>query len=335
MAARSMLFSTLCRASASLVASSACVAFLATPPADASALRPQATPAFPSGLELMAFGWEGAAQPLWEGRTAGAPPAVVEGQRIRRSWTPVLEEWAFPERGGIEHGFSLLGLPSGGDRSRACSTPWVALELAVSQGHAVLVDETGRHASIQNATGMPRFTYTDLLVLDGDGRELPAYLEPTDRGLRIVFNAQGAVLPIVVDPLFQDVYVKSSAPDPMDRFGRAVAAFGDRIAFGAPGEASSATGVGGSASNNSMPGAGAVYVFRFVGGAWAQEAFIKASNTDAGDGFGTALALGPDILVVGAPEEASSSTIPYVGETLNDAPGAGAAYVFRYDPATM
>jgi hypothetical protein len=40
--------------------------------------------------------------------------------------------------------------------------------------------------------------------------------------------------------------------------------------------------------------AGAVYVFVRSAGAWRQQACIKASNPDLGDGFGTALALSAD-----------------------------------------
>lgn len=348
MAARSALVSRLPHMAASLFVASTCTLIFG---ASSAAGAQQQPPQFPSGLEPVGFGWDGSVQELCSQEGEPTPSSVIEADRIRRTWTPDLEEWAFYERGGIEHGFSLLSLPPrvGADAGRpggsaesltelrtgSCTGSWVALELRMPHDHSALVDGSGRHASLQDASGEPRFTYTDLFVIDGDGRELPAYLEPVEDRLRIVFDAEGATLPIVIDPLFQDAYIKSSAPDAMDLFGRAVAAFGDRIAFGAPGEASSATGVGGSAANNSAPDAGAVFVFRFVGGDWVQEAYIKASNTDAGDGFGSALALGPDILVVGAPEEASSSTIPYVGENLNDAPAAGAAYVYRYDAAAL
>jgi hypothetical protein len=60
--------------------------------------------------------------------------------------------------------------------------------------------------------------------------------------------------------------------------------------------------------------------------------YIKASNTDPGDGFGE-LGLDGDTLAVGAPGEASAAT-EIDGEQEDDsAPGRGAVYVFRHDGA--
>ncbi|MEM8710567.1 MAG: hypothetical protein AAGG01_06415 [Planctomycetota bacterium] len=110
-------------------------------------------------------------------------------------------------------------------------------------------------------------------------------------------------------PLSQDVYIKSASPEFADLFGHDVVAYGDRIAFSAPQEDSAATGVGGSPFNNGASDSGAVYIYRFVGGAWVQEAYIKAANAGTGDAFGASIALGPNLLVVGAPGESSSSPI--------------------------
>ncbi|QDV06281.1 hypothetical protein Poly30_17890 [Planctomycetes bacterium Poly30] len=126
--------------------------------------------------------------------------------------------------------------------------------------------------------------------------------------------------------LFQDAYVKASNTDPADYFGYSIAVFGDRVVVGARDEDSAATGVNGDQFSNAAPNSGAVYVYRLVAGQWTQEAYLKASNAEAGDRFGAAVALGGDILVVGAPGEASGGSSPF----LNNAPGAGAVYVFRF-----
>ncbi|MCG8419420.1 MAG: FG-GAP repeat protein [Proteobacteria bacterium] len=80
-----------------------------------------------------------------------------------------------------------------------------------------------------------------------------------------------------------------------------------------------------------MNRSGAVYVFRRTGTAWQQEAYVKASNTDTGDGFGHSLALSGDTLAVGAYEEDSNATGINKSE-LNDPAGtnSGAVYVFRW-----
>jgi trimeric autotransporter adhesin len=58
-------------------------------------------------------------------------------------------------------------------------------------------------------------------------------------------------------------YVKASNTGPGDTFGAAVAlsADGGTLAVGAPGEASSATGVGGDLNDGTAPGSGAVYLY--------------------------------------------------------------------------
>ena len=47
------------------------------------------------------------------------------------------------------------------------------------------------------------------------------------------------------------------------------------------GEASNATGINGGQNDNSAAAAGAAYVFVRNGTTWTQQAYLKASNTDA------------------------------------------------------
>ena len=60
----------------------------------------------------------------------------------------------------------------------------------------------------------------------------------------------------------------------------------------------------------------------------AQQAYLKASNTDAGDRFGYSVAISGDTVVVGAPGESSNATGIGGDQADNSAPEAGAAYVF-------
>jgi hypothetical protein len=125
-----------------------------------------------------------------------------------------------------------------------------------------------------------------------------------------------------------EAYLKASNTDDNDNFGRVVAISGDRIAVGAPREASGARGVGGAQHDNTVAGAGAVYVFCRTGDQWTQEAYIKATNSGGGDHFGSALALAGDTLVVGARDEDSSATGVDGRGDNDDAPQSGAAYVY-------
>ncbi|MCX6592519.1 MAG: hypothetical protein NTZ56_13435 [Acidobacteria bacterium] len=60
----------------------------------------------------------------------------------------------------------------------------------------------------------------------------------------------------------------------------------------------------------------------------AQQAYIKASNTDAGDRFGFKVAVAGDTMVVTAYGERSTATGVNGDQTINTASNAGAAYVF-------
>jgi hypothetical protein len=104
------------------------------------------------------------------------------------------------------------------------------------------------------------------------------------------------------------------------------------VAVGAVYEDSNATGVNGNQADNSAEGAGAAYVFVRSGTIWTQEAYLKASNTDADDWFGVSVAVSGDTVVVGAPNEDSSATGVNGNQGDNSATNAGAAYVFLLPP---
>ncbi len=72
-----------------------------------------------------------------------------------------------------------------------------------------------------------------------------------------------------------------------------------------------------------------VEVARASAEALVQEAYVKASNTGAGDRFGQQLALWEDTLAVGATGEGSARLD--AGKDDDSAPGTGAAYVFVRD----
>ena len=134
----------------------------------------------------------------------------------------------------------------------------------------------------------------------------------------------GAGLPSFAQAALQ-AYVKASNPEGQDYFGNYIALSGDTLAVGAYQEDSCATGING-IQTNGCTNAGAVYVFTRTAGVWSQQAYLKASNTDAGDRFGHSLSLSGDTLAVGAPEERSCNTSG--SQADNGCGGAGAVYVF-------
>lgn len=88
-----------------------------------------------------------------------------------------------------------------------------------------------------------------------------------------------------------------------DSLGTAVSIYENTIAVGALFEDSAATGVDGDATNNDADASGAVYIFTNINGNWQQQAYIKASNTDASDRFGNKIKLYDNLLAIGATNE--------------------------------
>ncbi len=127
----------------------------------------------------------------------------------------------------------------------------------------------------------------------------------------------------------QTAYVKASNTGAGDQFGISVSLSGDTLVVGAPFEDSAATGEG-----NSLENSGAVYVFRRTGSTWAEEAYIKASNTGAGDNFGFSVSVFGDTLAVGARHESSIATGIDGAQGNNSALSSGAVYVFRRNGTT-
>lgn len=132
----------------------------------------------------------------------------------------------------------------------------------------------------------------------------------------------------------QQAYIKASNTNRSDLFGSDVSmsADGTVLAVGASGEASSTTGVNGNQSDNTFPRSGAVYIFVLANGVWQQQAYLKASNTDQIDQFGSSLSLSGDgnTLAVGTPGE-SSGLMGINNENQRDlsAEVSGAVFVFQ------
>lgn len=133
-------------------------------------------------------------------------------------------------------------------------------------------------------------------------------------------------------------YVKASDTEANDWFGErmTLSADGLTLAVAARREDGNAVGVGGDGGNNSAFGSGAVYVYTRSGSQWEFQAYVKASNTNADDEFGTDLSLSADgnTLVVGAPGEDSDAIGVNGNQLSNAAPGSGAVYVFQRSGST-
>jgi|JI6StandDraft_1071083.scaffolds.fasta_scaffold00569_9 hypothetical protein len=177
------------------------------------------------------------------------------------------------------------------------------------------------------------------VAISGDISVVGAYLEDgsattingannnsaTDAGAAYVFNRSGTTWT-------RQATLKPNNTGAGDFFGYSVAVSGTTVVVGAGKEDGSATSVNGT-SNNSATDAGAAYAFILTGSTWSQQAYLKPSNTGAGDWFGGSVAISGETVVVGAPwEDGSATTIN--GANNNSAIDAGAAYVFTRSGST-
>ncbi|WP_150912016.1 integrin [Marinobacter halotolerans] len=191
---------------------------------------------------------------------------------------------------------------------------------------------------LENPDGMSGYTQVATIAADASSKNLQVFLPGRVNASYILqaCNSGGcsdSPEVFVNESLISaSGYVKGSNTEASDDFGSSVAlaANGNTLAVGTVGEASNATGIGGDADNNSASDSGAVYVFTRSGSVWSQQAFIKASNTGAGDNFGFSVALAADgnTLAVGAPEEDSNATGIDGDADNNSASDSGAVYVF-------
>ena len=147
----------------------------------------------------------------------------------------------------------------------------------------------------------------------------------TSAGAAYVFVRNGSIWT-------QQAFIKSSNPHRQDWFGVRINISGDgnTVAVGAQNEDSAAKGINGNQTDTSASEAGAVYYFTRSGTTWTQQAYVKPSNTAAGDEFGSSIALSRDgrTMVVGARGEDSGAKGVNGNEADNTVRGAGAAYVF-------
>ena len=191
----------------------------------------------------------------------------------------------------------------------------------------------------QNTGNSDRFGWS--IALSGDGRMLavgaPGEDGPADTlpnvGTVYVFTGDGP------DSWGERYHIYASNGDGGsaasgevgDLFGSSVALSGDgsTLAVGAPEEDSIATD---DDLENSAKSAGAVYVFHATSTGATERALIKASNAEAGDYFGTSVAVSTDgnSLAIGAPGEDSGA--PGInGDQGNAASDTGAVYVFVHE----
>jgi hypothetical protein len=135
----------------------------------------------------------------------------------------------------------------------------------------------------------------------------------------------------------QQAFIKASNPGKEDWFGSRLQLSGDgnTLAISAQLEDSAAQGINGKQDDDSAQEAGAVYLFSRAGTQWTQRFYVKASNNEAFDEFGSSVALSRDgrTMAVGARGEDSNAKGVNGSQADNSMKEAGAVYVFTYNPS--
>ena len=251
-------------------------------------------------------------------REATAVETRVKGNRVEVE-RDGLTEWWVNGPVGLQQGWTVAERPAGRGPLMLALAQSGALRGAVAEDNAL---------EVRDAAGATVLRYGGLTAIDARGRKLPVRFEALADEVRIHVEDAAAAYPLLIDPIAQQAYVKSSHTGAGDRFGYSVAISGDTLVVGAVGEDSNATGVNGNDADNSASQSGAAYVFVRSGSNWSQQAYLKASNTNGGDQFGASVAISGETIVVGAIGEDSNATGVNGNEADNSSPESGAAYVF-------
>jgi hypothetical protein len=213
-----------------------------------------------------------------------------------------------------------------------CLTGIIALRLAAQGASGTVVQEAYVKAS--NTGASDSFGYAvaisgNTVVVGSAGENGAASGVNGDQSLEGLPTIGAAyVLVRIGTNWVQQAYLKASNPAPQDQFGASVAISEDTIVVGAPGEDSGSAGINGDQNSNAAAGSGAAYVFVRTGTNWAQQAYLKPSNTAIVQHFGNSVGISSDLIIVGAPGESSNSAGVNGAQNNTLSLNSGAAYIF-------
>lgn len=247
-------------------------------------------------LRLRGYGYGTGLRAIAPGQVSG------DKQTINLTRDKSVQEWYVNSPDGLEQGFTFAKPPAG----RRPGVP-LRLSLRVGEGAQATASADGRRVTLRGADGRHTVEYGKLAVRDRAGRDVPARLTADGDKVFIEVEDEGATYPLTIDPVFT-LQGKLPAADASaeDSFGNAVALSGDTAVVGAYRD-----DVG---SNMDQ---GSAYVFTRTGGVWSLQQKLTAADGAFFDGFGNAVAVSGDTIVVGARADT-------VGATYYQ----GSAYVF-------
>jgi trimeric autotransporter adhesin len=220
-------------------------------------------------------------------RRVGPVVPVANRNRIdyRRG---IFTEWYINGPVGLEQGFTINEPPN----KAKVKGSFLTIALTLSGDLQPVMDQNGDGLSLTGANGKPVLRYTGLRAFDASGKVLRTWLELNDGELLLRTDDAGARYPVVIDPWVQLAQLTASDGAGGDQLGIAVSISGNTVVAGAQ-----------SAVVNRNVGQGAAYVFVKPASGWGnmtQTAKLTASNGKAGDGFGGAVYIAGNTIVVGA-----------------------------------
>jgi hypothetical protein len=160
------------------------------------------------------------------------------------------------------------------------------------------------------------------------------------KGNRVLIGAPGRTGPgaayvfIRNDSVWtEEARITAAVQGNRDRFGSSVAITEHSAVIGAPDEDSLTRIINGDPYNNDTNTSGAAYLFSRTGSEWAQQAFIKSSDSQRLGRFGFSVAIGPNHVICGAPTFGQPSS----SDPSEQLVGSGKVYAFQttIDPRTV
>jgi hypothetical protein len=161
--------------------------------------------------------------------------------------------------------------------------------------------------------------------------------EPCDNDIKTDTSAGAAYVFVRSGTTWtQQAFIKASNTGKEDWFGSRLQISGDgnTLAAAAQLEDGNARGINGNQNDETAEEAGAVYFFTRTGTTWSQKAYVKSSNSEAFDEFGSSVALSRDgrTMAAGARGEDSGAKGINGDQADNSVKEAGAVYIFTYNP---
>src|SRR5262249_34543032 len=216
----------------------------------------------------------------------GVAPGEVIGERqtINLTRDNGVMEWYVNGPDGLEQGFTLAEPPG----ARRQGAP-LRLALYVSKSWSAVARDDGQQVTLRGEGAAVE--YGKLVGGGGAGGVIPSRLTVAEEQVVIEVEDHEATYPLTIDPTFT-LQQKLTAADgeSIDRFGSAVAIYGDTVAVGAEEDDIGATADQGS-----------VYIFTRSGATWTLQQKLTAFDGVVDAMFDQAVPIFGDTLAVGAP----------------------------------